>query len=59
MKIKTVPLSYDDVTAIPPEKHQKPKRVNFFFRVLLKLVSLPDLLAVRFRCKRIGMEKLA
>ena len=58
MKIKTVPMSYDDVTAIPPEKHQKPKRVNPFFRVLLKLVSLPDLLAVRFRCKRIGMEKL-
>ena len=58
MKIKTVPMSYDDVTAIPPEKHQKPKRVNLFFRVLLKLVSLPDLLAVRFRCKRIGMEKL-
>ncbi|MBQ5893267.1 MAG: 1-acyl-sn-glycerol-3-phosphate acyltransferase, partial [Clostridia bacterium] len=58
MKIKTVQKSYDDVLAIPPEKHQKPKRVSILFRLLLKLVSLPDLLAVRFHCNRIGMEKL-
>lgn len=58
MKIKTVQKSYDEVLAISPQKHKKPKRVNVFFRVLLKLVSLPDLLAVRFQCRKIGMEKL-
>lgn len=58
MKIKTVPKSYDDVLALPAPQHKKPKRVNLFFRILLKVVSIPDLLAVRFQCRKIGMEKL-
>ena len=58
MKVKTKIKSYDEVMALPHPKHKKPKRPNVFFRTLLKLVSLPDLWATGFKCRRIGMEKL-
>ena len=43
---------------LPKKKHQKPLKPNLFFRTLLKTVSLPDLIATRFSCNKIGMEKL-
>lgn len=58
MKVKIKRLSYDEVMALPRPKHKRPKRPNIFFRTLLKLVSLPDLIATKFRVSRIGMEKL-
>ena len=58
MKIKTVKKSYDDVMALPREKHMTPKRPTMLFRTLLRLVSWPDLLATRFSCRKIGMERL-
>ena len=58
MKIKTRKKSYEEVMALPVEPHRKPKRPNLLFRTLLKIVSTPDLIATRFRCERIGMEKL-
>lgn len=59
MKIKTAVMDYDDVIALPPQKSRKPQRPDLFFRTLLKLASLPDLWATGFRCRRIGMERLA
>ncbi len=58
MKIKVIEKKYEDVLALEHAPHIKPKRPNIFFRTLLKLVSLPDLLATRFSCKRIGMQRL-
>ena len=58
MKIRTVEKSYEEVLAMTPKKHQKPLRTNWFFRTLLKVVSLPDLFAVHFHCNKIGMERL-
>ena len=58
MKIKTMELPYEKVLALPPVKRKKPRRPSLFFRTLLRLVSVPDLSAVHFRCKRIGMERL-
>jgi len=58
MKIKITPKKYEDVIALPAEKYKKPKKPNIFFRTLLKLVSLPDLMSVRFRCEKEGMESL-
>ena len=58
MKTKVINKSYDEVMAIPHEKHQKPIKPNILFRTLLKLVSLPDIILTGFKCKRIGMEKL-
>lgn len=39
-------------------KHVTPPRPSFFFRTLIKIISLPDLIATRFKCKRTGMERL-
>ena len=58
MKVKTKRMSYDEVMALPRPKHKKPKRPNIFFRTLLKFLSLPDLIATKFRSRRIGMDKL-
>ena len=58
MKIKIKSKSYEEVMALPVEPHVKPKKPSILFRTLLKIVSTPDLIATRFRCKRIGMEKL-
>ncbi len=58
MKIKTAQKSYDEVMAIVPKKNKKPEKTNLFFRTLLKLVSIPDLLATRFSVRKIGMERL-
>ncbi len=40
------------------KKHKKPIRPSLLFRTLLKLVSLPDLIATHFKCEKIGMERL-
>ena len=59
MKIKIIEKSYDDVMALPQEKHRNPVKPNIFFRTLLKVVSIPGLVSADFECKRIGMERLS
>ena len=58
MKTKVINKSYEEVMAMPRRKHQKPIKPNILFRTLLKIVSLPDIIATRFTCKKIGMERL-
>ncbi len=58
MKIKITDMPYDKVLTVPQAKHKKPKRPNMLFRSLLKLVSLPDLVATHFKCEKVGMERL-
>ena len=57
MKVKVKNASVEQVLAIKPTK-KKVKRPNILFRTLLKIVSWPDLLAVKFKCEKIGMERL-
>ncbi len=58
MKIKNANRDYSTVTEMQPSEHKKPKAPNIIFRTLLKLVSLPELLAVHFKCRKIDMDKL-
>lgn len=58
MKIKVIEKSYEEVLKIEKEKHERPCKPNIFFRTLLKLVSLPDIIKSGFKCKYEGMEKL-
>ncbi len=61
MKIKAIKRPYTEIIEEyigKKRKHIKPKKPNIFFRTLLKLVSLPDLLATHFKCEKIGMDKL-
>ena len=58
MKINLIEKSYDEVIAMTPEKHKPPKKPNVFWRTVMKLAGLPDLLRVGFKCERVGMEGL-
>ena len=61
MKIKVIKKPYSEIISeleANPRKHVKPVKPNIFFRTLMKLVSIPDLISTRFHCEKIGMEKL-
>lgn len=58
MKIKIKNASYEEVLALPVEQHRRPIRQSPLFRLLLKLLSAPDLRATHFTHREIGMEKL-
>lgn len=58
MKIKIKNKSYEEVMTLPKAKYAKPLKPNMFFRILIKLLSLPDIWAMKFECKKIGMDKL-
>lgn len=58
MKIRTREKSYEEVMALPREKHRNPMRQTGAIRLLLKAVSSFDLRAVDFSCEKTGMEKL-
>ena len=58
MKIKIKDKSLEEVLALPPRKHKKPLKQGLLWRTLLRVVSTPDLLATRFRCEEVGMERL-
>ena len=58
MKIKIIKKSYSDVISSSPKKRFVPKKPDVFFRSLLKLVSLPDLMVTHFKCDKIDMDKL-
>lgn len=58
MKIKLIEKSYDEVMALPKGKHITPHKPDIFFRTLMKLVALPDMIKTGFKSEKIGMEKL-
>ena len=58
MKIKPIKKSYAEVVAMPKERHVRPMKQSWFFRKLLQLVSLPDLIATKFTYEKVGMEKI-
>lgn len=58
MKIKVINKKYEDVIAMPKEKHYKPFKQHIIFRWLLKTLSYFDLRATHFECKKKYMEHL-
>ena len=56
MKIKTKTLPYEQVLALPRPKARKPLRPHIFFRTLIRLLAIPDLLATRFTFRTERME---
>ncbi len=49
---------YSDVFNKPRPKKKKPAKPSFLLRCVVRLASIPDLMATRFQYKKIGMEKL-
>ena len=58
MKIKTKKLTYQEVMALPTPSHQNPKRIDPFFRGLLKILSASNLKKYNLTYREIGMERL-
>ncbi len=58
MRIKIKSKSYEEVLALPAHHHKKPLKQRFFWRLLLRIVSAPTLIATHFTYKKIGMERL-
>ena len=58
MKIVNKTMDYEKVMALPVPQRKKPKKVNMFFRTLMKTLSIGELRATNFTCREIGMEKL-
>lgn len=48
MKIRTEKADYRTVMALPRPAHRKPLRPGFLFRTLMRVASIPDLVATRF-----------
>ena len=58
MKIKVMPMPYEEVINTAPKKHKRPLRPNIFWRALLWLVGIPDLWATHFKLKKIGDKRV-
>lgn len=58
MKVKTG-VSYAEVLAKPKKKAKKPSRPSFLLGTLIRVVSLPDLWATKFKFEKIGMDRLS
>ncbi len=58
MKIKIKAKKYEDVIALSPEKHKKPKRPNVFWRSLLRVIAGVALKKAHFKYEKLGMERL-
>ena len=56
MKIRTKRLAYEKVVNLPRPKDAKPLRPHIIFRVLIRLLSIPDLLAVKFHHTERNLE---
>ncbi len=57
MKIKTKKISLSDLNNIKTHKHKKPLKPLWILGALIRLISVPELWAVKFKCNRIRMEK--
>ena len=58
MKIKTRKKSYAQVAAMPRPEHRRPLKPHFFFRLLIRVLSIPDLMSARFTYTTERMEQV-
>lgn len=61
MKIKFTKTDYNSLIKYAEENkkpHKKPIRPNIFWRTLMRLVAMPDLIATKFKWERVGMDKI-
>ena len=59
MKIKTKKLPFDKAINKKAPCHTNPWRPSLLFRVLIRLLSVFDLMSAKFTYEKIGMEKLS
>ena len=59
MKIKTRKKAYAQVAAMPRTPHRKPLKPHILFRILIRILAIPDLLSARFTYTTERMEEAA
>lgn len=57
MKIKTKRVSYEYAMQVKKPAHKGFMKPNIFFRALIRVLSIPDMLATRFSYTKHGMDK--
>jgi len=57
MKIKTRRITWEAYKDLPKIPHLKPKKPWFFLQTLVRLLSIPDLLATRFSYTKEGLDR--
>ncbi len=57
MKVKSG-VAYKDILAKELKEKKKPSRPSLFLGTVIRAVSIPDLMATKFKYEKIGMEKL-
>ena len=58
MKIRTMPMDYDEVMKLKPFAHKPPRRPNLLFRTLVRAAASGELKKARFTCRSVDMEKV-
>lgn len=58
MKIKVINKSYDEAMAIKPPHHKKPLKPSIFFRTLMKVLAIPNVMKTHLKHERVDMERL-
>ena len=58
MKIQTKQMDFDKAMALPRYKHKNPKKINFFFRTLIRLLSVFGMAGTGFTYETEGLEDL-
>ena len=58
MKIKTKNMPYETVMALPRPKHRKPLRPMWLLTLVVRILSIFDLLPTKFTYEKHGMDKL-
>lgn len=57
MKTAFLKKNYDEVVALPRVPHKKPKKPNFFFRTLIRVLSAKDLIPLDFSIVKKDLER--
>ncbi len=58
MKIKTKKLTYDEVLSLPKVKSGRPLKPSILFRTLIRVLSIPDLIATKFKYTTHRMDEI-
>lgn len=58
MKIRSKIIDYEKVLSLPVPKHRDPMKPLSLLRGLIRLLSIPDMLATKFTFTQSGMEKV-
>ena len=58
MRIRTKEMSYEQVLVQKPYEHKRPMKQSILLRKVVNIASFFWLLLLRFKCEKIGMEKL-